>query len=64
MERKYVYLVIDDYTPDAGSTIYGVFDTMELAQDYVDNGIKADYGDDHDVDSIDIQQEILITRRR
>jgi len=26
-----VYILIDDYTPDAGSTIYGVFATYDLA---------------------------------
>ena len=41
-----VYLVIDDYTPDAGSTIYGVFETDELAEAYIATGIREEYGDD------------------
>lgn len=27
-----VYILIDDYTPEAGSTIYGVFATNKLAE--------------------------------
>ncbi len=31
-ELAEVYIVIDDYTPDAGSTIYGIYFTVELAE--------------------------------
>lgn len=44
---KYVYIVIDDYTPDAESTIYGAFATEKLAQKYIDEGIDEDYGKGH-----------------
>ncbi len=41
-----VYLVIDDYTPDAGSSIYGAFSTYEKAEQYLTVGLLEEYGDD------------------
>ena len=61
-DKQEVWLLIDDYTPDAGSTIYGVYETHELAQDYLDNGIKEDYGENMDTDNIDIRPETVITK--
>jgi len=52
---KEVWLVVDDYTPDAGSTIYGVFATQELAEARLevlcseDNEYEEDVGSDCDI---------------
>ena len=55
-----VYMVIDDYTPDAGSTIYGIYRKIEDAEAFVAEGIFEEYGDDVDTESINIEQEELI----
>lgn len=47
----HVYLVIDDYTPDAGSSIYGCYTTAEKAQEYIDIGMAEEYGEDYAKDS-------------
>jgi len=67
-----LYVVIDNYTPDAGSTIYGVFDSSKKANDQI-NILSSDdneYGcnqnkddtieiDFHDVDKI-INNEVFL----
>ncbi len=39
-----VYLVSDDYTPDAGSSLYGCYSTREKAQEYINTGMATEYG--------------------
>ena len=46
-----VYLVIDDYTPDAGSSLYGCYAKREKAQEYIDTGMAEDFGEDYAKDS-------------
>lgn len=55
-----VFMLIDDYTPDAGSSIYGVFSTDELAQRRLKDLSSDDneYGRDlNKNDTIDIRSE-------
>ena len=59
-----VYLLIDDYTPDVGSTIYGVFATEALAQEKLDSLSSDDneYGcSQNEDDTIYIQEERVTT---
>ena len=58
-----VYMVIDDYAPDAGSRIYGIYADRGDAEEYVKTGIKEDYGDDVDTSSIDIRTESVIAKK-
>ena len=55
-----VYIVLDNYAPDAGSRIYGIFSTWEKANAYLTKGIFEDYGADHEVDSVEIEEHTLI----
>ena len=65
MSKQDIYLVIDDYTSDAGSTIYGAFTTHELAQKRVDelsDPESNEYGCNmNEDDTIDIRHEYLYT---
>lgn len=56
-----VWMVIDDYQPDAGSTIYGIFKTEALAEWYATEGLKEDYGEYTDrLDTVEVRRETLI----
>ena len=46
---KEIYLLVDDYTPDAGSTIYGAFSTRELAEERLAKLSSYDNEYGHDV---------------
>ncbi len=55
-----VYYLIDDYTPDAGSTIYGMYSTMEKAQKALEEleNPNNEYGENmNEDDTIDIRSE-------
>lgn len=55
--KEYVWMVIDDYQPDAGSAIYGLFATEELAERYATVGLKEDFGPDTDrVDNVEVRR--------
>jgi len=61
-DRKKVYIVMDDYTPDAGSTIYGVYSTNGLAEKAVEELESEDneYGRNmNEEGTIDIRSEYL-----
>ena len=51
-----VYCVMDDYTPDAGSTFYGAWAKEEDAQKYIDEGIHEDYGEKQDTENLYIRE--------
>ena len=56
---KKVYILIDDYTPDAGSTIYGVYVTKKAAETRLKELENEDneYGQNMNEDNtIDIQE--------
>lgn len=55
-----VWQVVDDYTPDAGSTIYGTYATIELAQERLDNLCNPDneYGENVG-ENCDIRSEVV-----
>ena len=57
---KIVYILKDDYAPDAGSRIYGVYSTRAKAQEAMDyfSEENDDYGpgcDSLDIDSYDVE---------
>lgn len=59
-----VWMLIDDYTPDAGSTIYGVYSSMELAELALEEleSENNEYGKNmNEDDSIDIRYERVWT---
>ena len=60
---KDVYLLVDDYTPDAGSTIWGVYSTREKAENalkHLEDGENNEWGFNQNKDNtIDIRCETL-----
>lgn len=66
MEPQDIYLVIDDYTPDEGSTIYGIYTTRELAQERINqlsDPDKNEYGKDmNEDDTLEIRHEYLYNK--
>ena len=63
--KQELYIVLDNYTPDAGSTIYGVFPTNELAKQCIAHLEDADnnpYGQNmNEEDTIEIYSTSLET---
>ena len=55
-KSKEVVLVYNDYTSDVGSTMYGLFATQKLADEYINVGMIEDYGEEPECyESIDTQ---------
>lgn len=60
---KIIYLLVDDYTPDAGSTIYGAYTTLELAKkalEHLEDAENNEYGENlNEDDTIEVRSLTL-----
>ena len=59
MKEQYVYILKDDYAPDAGSRIYGVYSTREKAEEAQEKYESEDNEYETACDSLDIRRFLL-----